>query len=153
MGTRFDPKYQMPTVMHGVGSVLVWGCFFGRGMVSLRRIYGYSEPECELTHSTDDHSTSSPEYRATDCFPSRQRLQSPCTSSQTWTRNHRITTMGWTSQSPDLNTFGGMRGELAKSLKNNHAPYSDEKFCQMEEVCQQMAMTKITALINCMRKR
>ncbi|PAV77369.1 hypothetical protein WR25_26862 [Diploscapter pachys] len=39
VGTRFDPKYQMPTVKHGGGSATVWGCFSASGVGPLVCIY------------------------------------------------------------------------------------------------------------------
>ena len=38
VGTRFDPKYQMPTVKHGGGSATVWGCFSASAVGPLVRI-------------------------------------------------------------------------------------------------------------------
>jgi len=39
-GTRHDPRYQTPTVKHGGGSVMVWGCFSACGVGPLVRIAG-----------------------------------------------------------------------------------------------------------------
>uniref|UniRef100_A0A8R1HZF7 HTH_Tnp_Tc3_2 domain-containing protein n=1 Tax=Caenorhabditis japonica TaxID=281687 RepID=A0A8R1HZF7_CAEJA len=37
---EYAPQYQCPTVKHGGGSVMVWGCFFDTSMGPLRRIVG-----------------------------------------------------------------------------------------------------------------
>ncbi|GBM34580.1 Transposable element Tcb1 transposase [Araneus ventricosus] len=39
-GTRFDPKYQIPTMKHGGGNLMVWECVSCLGMRPLRRIQG-----------------------------------------------------------------------------------------------------------------
>ncbi|GBM65779.1 Transposable element Tcb2 transposase [Araneus ventricosus] len=38
--TRFDPKYQIPTMKHGGGNVIVWGSVSRFGMGPLRWIQG-----------------------------------------------------------------------------------------------------------------
>uniref|UniRef100_A0A8R1ET42 HTH_Tnp_Tc3_2 domain-containing protein n=1 Tax=Caenorhabditis japonica TaxID=281687 RepID=A0A8R1ET42_CAEJA len=40
VGARYLPKYQLPTVKHGGGSCMVWGCFSAGSMGPLRRIQG-----------------------------------------------------------------------------------------------------------------
>uniref|UniRef100_A0A8R1IR46 HTH_Tnp_Tc3_2 domain-containing protein n=1 Tax=Caenorhabditis japonica TaxID=281687 RepID=A0A8R1IR46_CAEJA len=40
IGSRYAPQYQFPTVKHGGGSVMVWGCFSDTSMGPLKRIVG-----------------------------------------------------------------------------------------------------------------
>ena len=40
VGKRYDVRYQIPTVKHGGGSVMVWGCFARLGIGPLHRIQG-----------------------------------------------------------------------------------------------------------------
>uniref|UniRef100_A0A8R1IA08 Uncharacterized protein n=1 Tax=Caenorhabditis japonica TaxID=281687 RepID=A0A8R1IA08_CAEJA len=40
---RNDPKHQVPTVKHGGGNVMMWGCFHANGVGSLIRITGTME--------------------------------------------------------------------------------------------------------------
>uniref|UniRef100_A0A8R1IPU9 HTH_Tnp_Tc3_2 domain-containing protein n=1 Tax=Caenorhabditis japonica TaxID=281687 RepID=A0A8R1IPU9_CAEJA len=40
IGSRYAPQYQCPTVKHGGGSVMVWGCFSDTSMGPLKRIVG-----------------------------------------------------------------------------------------------------------------
>lgn len=39
-GQRFNPRYQLPTVKHGGGSLMVWGCFSRDGIGPLYQIDG-----------------------------------------------------------------------------------------------------------------
>uniref|UniRef100_A0A8R1IB66 HTH_Tnp_Tc3_2 domain-containing protein n=1 Tax=Caenorhabditis japonica TaxID=281687 RepID=A0A8R1IB66_CAEJA len=40
IGSRYAPQYQCPTVKHGGGSVMVWGCFSDTSMGPLKIIVG-----------------------------------------------------------------------------------------------------------------
>uniref|UniRef100_A0A8R1IKL3 Uncharacterized protein n=1 Tax=Caenorhabditis japonica TaxID=281687 RepID=A0A8R1IKL3_CAEJA len=48
---RYDPKYQIPTVKHGGGNVMMWVCFHANGVDSLIRITGIMILEKEMLPS------------------------------------------------------------------------------------------------------
>ena len=59
-GERFNPKYQLPTVKHGGGYIIMWEFFSGDGIGPIHHIigimgqYGYKDIiEVMLTHAKD----------------------------------------------------------------------------------------------------
>uniref|UniRef100_A0A8R1DWF7 HTH_Tnp_Tc3_2 domain-containing protein n=1 Tax=Caenorhabditis japonica TaxID=281687 RepID=A0A8R1DWF7_CAEJA len=49
IGSRYAPQYQCPTVKHGGGSEMVWGCFSDTSMGPLKRIVGTTDDMCTKT--------------------------------------------------------------------------------------------------------
>ena len=44
-GEAFNPKNTIPTVKHGGGSIMLWGCFAGKGTGALQKIDGIMRKE------------------------------------------------------------------------------------------------------------
>ncbi|GBM46686.1 Transposable element Tcb1 transposase, partial [Araneus ventricosus] len=133
-GTRFNPKYQIPTMKHGGGNVMVWECVSRLGMCSLRRIQGIMDKfqyEDILEDTMRPYARNSigrgfifqlendPKHRF-------QHIQNR------FSRRH-VTPLVWPSQSPDLNIIEGVWAELERRLEERNARNAEEKFSQLEE--------------------
>lgn len=154
IGTRFDPRYQLPTVKHGGGNVMVWGCFSAQGVGPLHRIDGIMNKEMYMSILED---VMLPFAR--DSFGRRfifQQDNDPKHSAgavKNWFNNHRVNVMKWPSQSPDLNPIENLWDELDRRLKNIKAKNANEKFQQLEEAWYQIPASVIENLINSMPRR
>lgn len=153
-GKRFDPKYQLPTIKHGGGSCLVWGCFSARGMGPLHHINGIMDRHVyiniletimlpfarrSMSRRFIYQKDNDPKHRSADV--------------QKWFQRHRITRLDWPSQSPDLNIIEPLWEELGKRLCGKYARNIHEKFAQLEEEWRNIPQTTIDKLIDSMPRR
>uniref|UniRef100_A0A8R1EAK0 HTH_Tnp_Tc3_2 domain-containing protein n=1 Tax=Caenorhabditis japonica TaxID=281687 RepID=A0A8R1EAK0_CAEJA len=103
---RNDPKYQVPTVKHGGGNVMMWGCFHANGIGSLIRITGTMESYMYKVILEKEMLPSGRSQMGRGWL--FQQDNNPKHSShffKDWIAQHRVNVMTWPSQSPDLNLF------------------------------------------------
>lgn len=154
IGTRYDPKYQLPTVKHGGGSCMVWGCFSGRGMGPLYHIEGIMD---RFKYKDILETVMWP--HADRCLGRKfifQQDNDPKHKSKTvqdWFLQHRIKLMDWPSQSPDLNIIEPMWEVLARHVQGKRARNSKEKFDQLLEAWASIPDETIQSLIESMPRR
>uniref|UniRef100_A0A8R1E6I0 Uncharacterized protein n=1 Tax=Caenorhabditis japonica TaxID=281687 RepID=A0A8R1E6I0_CAEJA len=104
---RYDPKYQVPTVKHGGGNVMIWGCFHANGVGSLIQITGIMDRymykdilEKEMLPSGRFQMGRGSVFQQ-DNDPKHSSLF----VKEDWFAQGRVNVMTWPNQSPDLNPF------------------------------------------------
>ncbi|CAD6191162.1 unnamed protein product [Caenorhabditis auriculariae] len=153
IGSRYHPKYQLPTVKHGGGSCMVWGAFSGSGIGPLHRVNGIMDK-----HVYKDilQNQMLPHLRAMGRGSVYQQDNDPKHTSlfvKDWFKSRRVNVMGWPSQSPDLNPIEHLWEELERRCANKRAKNCNEKFSQLLSEWNQIPMSTIDTLLNSMQRR
>lgn len=154
LGRRFDPKYQLPTVKHGGGSLMVWGCFCGNGVGPLFRIQGIMDKNKYLDIL---EKVMLPYGRST--LGRRLIFQQDNDPKHTsgvvrqWFIRRRLNVLEWPSQSPDLNPIEHLWEELDRRLRHRQASNIEEKFQQLLEEWKKIPQSVIDNLLESMPRR
>ena len=119
---QFDPKCIVPTVKHGGGSVMVWGCFTRPGVGKLcvldrimDRFYYRDILEQNLLPSIDHF-----KFRQQSHFMHDNDPKHTSGIVKDWLKQKTIQTLPWPSFSPDLNPIKNLWDEFEqKSQKTS----------------------------------
>uniref|UniRef100_A0A8R1DUH2 DDE_3 domain-containing protein n=2 Tax=Caenorhabditis japonica TaxID=281687 RepID=A0A8R1DUH2_CAEJA len=151
---EYAPRYQCPTVKHGGGSVMVWGCFSDTSMGPLNRIVGTMD---RYVYEDILENTMRPWGRANlgRSWVFRQDNDPKHTSGHVanWFRRRRVDLLEWPSQSPDLNPNEHMWENLERRLKGVRASNANQKFAQLEAAWKSIPMTVVQTLLDSMPRR
>ncbi|CAJ0918252.1 unnamed protein product [Ranitomeya imitator] len=159
-GTRevnkaYDESNTIPTVKHGGGSPMLWGCVRYKGTVNLIKVEGkmkaarcqqileaflqWSARKLRMGHTWMFQHDNNPKHKA----------KSTCH----WLQQNKVKVLEWTSQSPDLNIIEPLWGDL-KFAVHARRPRNLQKleaFCQEEWAA--LPSEKIKSLIHNYHKR
>lgn len=153
-GKRFDIRYQIPTVKHGGGSIMVWGCFSSQGIGPLRQIRGIMKKEQYIEILETDMLPHAMETMDSNwIFQHDNDPKHTSRAVQNWINQNNVNVLKWPSQSPDLNPIEHLWEHSKMRIRNEKFKNITKLFETLSQEWQNIPPAIIHNLLKSMPKR
>ena len=153
-GTRYHPKYQLPTVKHGGGNVMVWGCFWQGGLGPLVRINGIMDRHVYMDILTQHmRPYALREIGRGFVFQQDNDPKHSSKDVKAWFKRNNVKVIEWPSQSPDLNPIEHLWEELERRCASIKPKNAADKFEILRREWERIPQSVIDTLIDSMPRR
>ncbi len=134
-GTAYHLSNTVPTVKHGGGSIMLWGCFSAAGTGRLVAIEGKMNAAKYRDILDENLLQSAQDLRLGRRFTFQQDNDPKHTAKITkeWLHNNSVTVLEWPSQSPDLNPIEHLWRDL-KMAVHQRLP---SNLTELERICKE----------------
>lgn len=151
---RNDVRYMVPTVKHGGGSVMVWGCFSRDCVGPLVRINGIMDSKYYLEiikeHMLTHAKTKMPRgwIFQQDNDPKHRSMLT-----RDFFSKKKIRDLKWPSQSPDLNPIEHLWEELDRCIRVENYANTNDLFLALKQSWEKIPLSKLIKLVDSMPSR
>lgn len=154
IGKRNDHRYQKPTVKHGGGSLMVWGCFSGLGIGPIVRIEGIMTSivyrdllQANMLEYYDFIKEEGSLFQQDNDPKHKSKVVAA------WFKEHKIEVMVWPAQSPDLNPIENLWQIVDNKIRKRRFTNLAQMFEIIEEEWDRIPRETLTKLVQSMPRR
>lgn len=154
IGEKLNPRYMLPTMKHGGGNVMVWGCFSRDKIGPLHRIEGIMD---QVIYKDIIKDVMLP--HAKKVMPRGWQFQQDNDPKHTarsvseFFSSKKIRVLKWPSQSPDLNPIEHLWEHLERQLTSRKPSKKDDLFQMLNEAWNNINPDVLINLVDSMPRR